>query len=297
MKVADLANPSSSTIRTVKVTKISIWKIVAIVLVVILAYSVLPTGKDWEYVFQPSAKYILEGKSPYDIPSGDGFHNPPWILILTVPLSLLPLKVGSFILMAAGFCAYLYIATQQEKGSIVSAAFFILSPLAGFDIAYANIGWLVMLGYYMPPQIGLFFVLLKPQMGIGMALYWLYNEFRIGGIKRVFITFAPVTASILLSFAIWGIWPLNVVGLSERYGGNISFFPYSLFVAILFLFLAIAKQNRRFAYCVGPLLSPYNTIYSWVTVHLATVKNSKACGIFCVFSWIFYLVAVGVIKI
>lgn len=140
-------------------------------------------------------------------------------------------------------------------------------------------------------------MLLKPQMGIGIALYWLYNEFRAGGIKRVLITFAPVTVTILLSFAIWGIWPLKMLGLTERYGGNTSLFPYSLLVGILFLILAIAKQNRRYAYCVGPLLSPYNTIYSWATVHLATVKNTKACIVFCIVSWLIYLVAVGVIKI
>ena len=32
------------------------------------------------------------------------------------------------------------------------------------DLATGNIAWLTMLGYIMPPQIGLFFVLIKPQL-------------------------------------------------------------------------------------------------------------------------------------
>ena len=127
--MADLTDLFSSPIRNVIVTKTPIGKIAAIVLVVLLAYTVLPVGRDWIVGFQPAARNFLEGKSPYDSITGDGLYNPPWVLLLTVPLSLLPLRVGSFILMVAGFCAYWYIATQREKGNYLSAAFFILSPL------------------------------------------------------------------------------------------------------------------------------------------------------------------------
>src|SRR5690606_38971700 len=72
-----------------------------------------------------------------------------------------------------------------------------------------NIDWLPLVGFVLPPQIGLFFILIKPQMGLAVALFWLVEAWREGGLREVIRVFGPVGAALALSLALYGLWPLR----------------------------------------------------------------------------------------
>jgi len=144
---------------------------------------------------------------------------------------------------------------------------FLLSAPVLSCLAYGQTDWLPLLGFFMPPWVGLFFVLLKPQFGIGIALYWLY---RAGQERRVIKTFAPVVGAFLLSFVIYGLWPLTWGNLLQR-AGSLPFWPWTIAVGLMLLM----RRQEKCAWAVGPFLSQYGCIQSWVGVLLATLAGPK----------------------
>lgn len=84
--------------RQESILKITIYLFAALIIIGV-AYLILPTGEDWEIFYLPAAQQILAGQSPYQIP---GFFNPPWILLPLLPLALLPAKVGSVVIFCSG---------------------------------------------------------------------------------------------------------------------------------------------------------------------------------------------------
>jgi hypothetical protein len=130
-----------------------------------------------------------------------------------------------------------------------------------------------MLGYIMPPQIGLFFVLMKPQVGGAVALFWLIDAWRQGGLKQVIKTFLPVTIAFVISFLIYGFWFIGANDLISV-GWNASLFPLSIAIGLVFVSLALRQREIRFAYMASPFMSPYVGIYGYGTVLLGLVTST-----------------------
>lgn len=126
----------------------------------------------------------------------------------------------------------------------------------------ANVDWIAILGFLLPPQIGLFFVLLKPQIGLGVAIFWFVEAWRRGKIKEVVKVFAPVTLAYILSFIIFGFWPARYLELPESVW-NTSMFPYSIAIGLVLLGLAIKNRSLNYSITASPLLSPYVAWYTW----------------------------------
>ncbi len=238
-------------------------------LIMFFAYKYMPVGGDWAKAFRPAALAWLAGKSPYGVYS---FYNPPWALVPLIPLAVLPEKVGSVIVFTAGLVGYFFLL-RKLKANVATTLIFIFSPPVLQDLLTSNINWLVMLGYVMPPQIGLIFVLMKPQVGGVMAIYWLVEAWRNGGIRQVIKTFWPVCVLALLSLLIFGLWPLKIPNLYDAYW-NISLWPLSIPIGLVLLTLALRRRNERFAYMASPFFSPYVGAYSYGTVILGLVSST-----------------------
>jgi hypothetical protein len=182
-------------------TKYSTRQAVLVVLAVILLISAvsvaamyIPSDTDWHGTFRPAARALISGHSPYEVES---FFNPPWGLLPLVPIALLPEGVGRAIILIS--C-----------------------------LLTANIDYLVTLGFVFPPQIGLFFVLIKPQIGGAVALYWFVESWRRGGLREFVRIFWPITVASLVSFLLFGLWPLRTLGRSVDVSWNASLWPASI---------------------------------------------------------------------
>jgi hypothetical protein len=212
-------------------TKYSTRQAVLVVLAVILLISAvsvaamyIPSDTDWHGTFRPAARALISGHSPYEVES---FFNPPWGLLPLVPIALLPEGVGRAIILISTLVAFAFTAVRLGAKP-VSFVFFMISPPVVHCLLTANIDYLVTLGFVFPPQIGLFFVLIKPQIGGAVALYWFVESWRRGGLREFVRIFWPITVASLVSFLLFGLWPLRTLGRSVDVSWNASLWPASI---------------------------------------------------------------------
>jgi hypothetical protein len=171
--------------------------------------------------------------------------------------------VGRAIIFLAGLIAFAYSAHHLGARRLGIAAF-ILSPMVLHDLFYGNINWLPLLGITLPPVYGLFFISLKPQIGIAVAIYWLVEAWRKGGFRRAARTFGPLILATGLSFLLFGFWPYRFAVVMEHTAElNDTLWPELVPVGIGLLIAAVRKREVRFALGASPCLSPYVLLYAW----------------------------------
>jgi hypothetical protein len=230
----------------------------------------LPEGIDWRDTYRPAALALLSGQSPYSI---DIFFAAPWALFPLLPFALLPENLGRGILFLVGLIAYGYTAYKLGAKPVALVAF-LASPPVMHGLLNSNIEWLPLLGFVMPPQIGLFFISIKPQIGSVVAIFWLVEAWRNGGLREAIRIFLPVSLALLVSFALFGFWPLrfqNTLALTRSY--NASLWPGSIPIGVALLVAAIHRRNIRFAMGASPCLSPYVLLHAWSGVLVALVSQ------------------------
>jgi len=167
-----------------KTIQIIIFSIIFFVLILIIA-DFLPPGIDWDETFRPASLALLNLGSPYDI---SGFFYPIWTLIPILPLALLPNSIGRAAFMILSLLAYAYSAYKLGGRRFAFVAF-LLSPIVMHALLNANLDWMPLLGFVLPPQVGLLLVVIKPQVGWIVALFWFVEAWREGKWKKVFVTF------------------------------------------------------------------------------------------------------------
>jgi len=199
-----------------------------------------PLGIDWRLTYRPAALALLRGENPYgaDIAPQAPFFAAPWGLLPLLPFVFLPVEVGRVAIMLFGLIAFAYTAWRLKAKPVALVAF-LLSPPVLHCIVNANIEWLPLVGFAMPPAIGLFFITVKPQTGFAVGFFWLIEAWRKGGWREVLRTFGPVTAAFGASLLLYGLWPLKVrmaIGIGAAF--NSSLWPVSIPVGLALLVTA-----------------------------------------------------------
>ncbi len=232
---------------------------VALIGVTLLLAKRLPPGIDWNLFFRPAALELLSFRSPYNV---WGFPSPPWALLPMLPLAILPQEVGRaawFLLSVIMFAWGIY----RLGAKPIALAAFVGSPLVMHSLLNANIDWMVILGFTLPPQLGLFFISVKPQMGSVVALFWLAEAWRKGRVREVLRVFAPFTIVLLLSFVLFGFYPLEWVTVEVDQWWNASLWPTSIPIGLTLAVAAIYRRKIQFAMAASPLLSPYVLFHAY----------------------------------
>lgn len=223
-------------------------------------------GVDWECVFRPAARDLLLTGNPYQV---DGFLNAPWALIPLIPLAFLPLNIGYGILTVAGLGCFGYAAYKFGAKPLTLAAF-LLSPPVLHCLLQGNIDWMVLLGFVLAPQIGLLLIVIKPQMGSVVALFWLVEAYRKGGWREIVRVFWPVTVSLGISFLLYGLWPLDFKRELTHWW-NASLWPASIPIGLGLLVASVRKRSIGYAMGASPCLSPYVLLHAWSGALLAII--------------------------
>jgi hypothetical protein len=256
---APLARPTRSITILILIT----LAVIALALVLAtVAARYLPYGIDWD-VYRPAVQAVLTGTSPYRIPL---FWNAPWILIPLLPYALLPAEIGRALLLFTGLTAY-YVFAKRMGAHPLAAVAFVLSFFSLLCLKNSNVDWLILLGLLLPPKVGLFFMLAKPQMGIGVAIWWLVEAWREGGMRRAVSIVWPVTLAFGLSFVVFGLWPLTMLRAptySNSLAFNASLFPYSVPIGLALLIASIRRRNVTLALVAAPCFSPHVVLHTWI---------------------------------
>jgi hypothetical protein len=239
-------------------------------------------GIDWHETFYPALYKVVNGGNPYSVPT---FRNAPWTILLLLPFALFSKDVGGILFFMASLAGYAWVAYRLRARPIAFVAF-LISPPVFYGLRMLNVDVLVLIGFVLPAPIGLFFVLIKPQMGVAMALYWLAEAWRDGGVKSVLRTFSPVGISLVLSFIIFGNWIAGRQSDLLVSFWNASLWPWSLPIGLVLVALSIRDQRSDFSMAASPFLSPYLAYHSWASVLVGLLKYDFQLVIAVIGMWI-----------
>ncbi len=249
------------------------------------------TGIDWYHSFRPAAHEVFALRTPYTV----DFQNPPWALIPILPFALLPPTVGraAFLLVSlAGFTLFAY----RMGARPLVLGLFLISPPVLHSLINANIDWLALLGLLLPPQIGLLLVVIKPQIGMAVAVFWLVEAWRTGGFREVVRVFWPLTTLTALSFVIFGLWPLTFRAALGLWW-NASFWPASIPVGLALLAAAIRQRRLEYAMAASPCLSPYVLLHAWSGALATLLRSPLEMSAAVIGLWIVILIRMGVLAL
>lgn len=240
--------------------------LLAIILLVLLMSIYLPSGNDWSEVYYPSGRKLIAGQNPYDV---EGLFNPVWALIPILPGAVFSENIGRALYLLISIIGFSVAAVRMGAGRSSLIAF-LLSPVVLHCLLNGNVDWMPLVGFTLPPQLGMFFVLVKPQMSFIIIIFWLIESWRQGGYREVVRIFWPSTVALLASFLIFGFWPtLYLYRLNSWW--NASLWPMSIPVGLALFAAAIRLRKKEFAMGAAPCLSPYVLFHSWSGALLAIV--------------------------
>jgi hypothetical protein len=234
---------------------------IALVVAVYLA-SRLPTA-DWFDIFDPAARGVFSGLSPYHRPN---FNAAPWAVVPLLPIVLFPPTVAHGI-MYVTCAALLFYIMWRLKVNLVTAVAFFVSPTAIGALLVNNIDPIVISGMLFPPIWGLFLLVIKPQIAMGVVIYTLGETWRTSGFWGVVRTFAPVTILFLVAIILFPIWPIRMLSLPQN-PYNRSTFPYLIPLGLFFLWLAFRHKNPYFALAGSLFFVPYHTLYTYIAFQI-----------------------------
>jgi hypothetical protein len=227
---------------------------------------IAPYGIDWSNTYRPVCWLVLTGHSPYE---NHWFYNPPWALIPLIPLALLPEAIGRGLLFSISLIILFYVL-RKRGASRISLLAFLLSP-PGIGLVYGgNIDAIAMLGFILPPPIAIFFLAIKPQVGIGLMIYWFVTYLIERDYRQIVRVFGPLSVAILISILAFPRW----IDEGNHLAANSSLWPWSLVLGLVALAHAINRRRSGYAIAAGPALSPYLSFQTWSTPLVALAPHS-----------------------
>lgn len=243
---------------------------------------------DWYGTFDPAGRYVLQGHSPYQQPL---FINPPWAILLILPFILFPPAIARGLVLVCSLAALIYTTWRLHSPKLATIAL-LLSPTAIGSLLAGNLDLFVLLGVFLPPAWGLLMLMIKPQIGVGVALYYLTEAWRNNKAVGILRTFAPVGIGYLFSAVLFPVWVERMIGKPENVW-NRSLFPYGIPIGLFFLWLAIRKRNVFFALASTPFFSPYLTFYTYLIIQIGLlhedveklIRRDVLQIILCLFLW------------
>jgi hypothetical protein len=222
-------------------------------------------GIDWRLTYRPATLAFWQGKNPYDpaLSPQAPFYAAPWGLILLAPFLWLPEGIGVALLVIGGLIVCAMAAIRMRAKPLAMAAF-LLAPPVVHGMMNANIEWIPILGFTLPPPIGIFFVTVKPQTGFAVVLFWVWEAWRNERWRGVAKLTIPISGAFLISFLAYGLWPMRVQNLvQQNLYFNASLWPISIPVGMVLIVAAFRQRNIRFAFPASACFSPYVLFHSW----------------------------------
>jgi hypothetical protein len=260
---------------------ITILLIALISLVIFLFYEWAPLAYDWVGTYRPAALKLLSGQPPY----GEIlFFNPPWLLLPLMPVAVLPERLSNAVWLFLNLGIYIYLGRRLGM-KIPHTLLLILSYPVARSLLYGQVDGLVLLGMFLPPWLGMFLLLAKPQVGLGLAILIIVRSWKKGGWKEILKTTFPVGLAYILSVALFGLY-FQAGNQTVTSVFNVSLWPYTLPVGAIALYYIFKNQSQAAALAAGPLLSPYLGVHSLTNYLLVLPANSVEFVIAVAGTWV-----------
>lgn len=254
---------------------------------VILNFKFFIKGTDWQNIFYPAVTSALKSGQPYSV---TGFFNPPWVIPMLAPFVLLPAGWGASVFAVTGYFAFGFIAYKMGA-KLPALIFFMLNPYTINHLLAPNAEWIAALGFILPPQIGLLFLMVKPQIGAFVAIFWFIEAWKRGYTREVIRVFWPITMIGILSLLVYPEWPLSMLQATSAWW-NISFFPYGIPIGLVFMVTGISNKTMKYSIFAAPFLTPYFGRASIPTLILPLLSSNLHAFAALVGLWLIWLLPI-----
>lgn len=268
--------------------------IAVVVILVILSIPFVPTGIDYYDVLRPATIAFLRFENPYHTV---GMLNPPWIFFLLAPIAILPVHIGGAILFWLNLFTWIVVTRKLSNDNLASIIAVVTSPMVVNGLMAGNVDFLVMWGLLLPAEFAVFFLAIKPQVGGAAILYLAICAYQEGGWQKLVRLFLLPFLITMLSFAVYGLWPLNagkILGFSWNASPlKILGWP-SIVIGLLLFILALSRKNREdgtnISMAASPFFSPYVGSQSWAAILPALMKTKALYLVWIIlWGWIAYI--------
>jgi hypothetical protein len=135
-----------------------------------------------------------------------------------------------------------------------------------------NLEWMVFCSLALPPPLTLPFLLVKPQVGIGLAIVLVYYAYKN---KALLPMISVLIALIFLSFIFYGqVFSLPTAETEALTNhADASAFPWLVPVGILFVYAAIKSDRFTVGFMASPMFAWHVTPGSWGSVIFSLALN------------------------
>lgn len=263
--------------------RLAAWylKLIAIAIMLITALITSPfviSGIDWVTNLRPATLAFLRLENPYDV---CGTFNPPWLFLLLAPLAMLPENIGGGILLWINLLTWIVIAGKFSNRNPFKILAVLTFPFVLNGLFARNVDFLVLWGLLLPPELAVFFLAIKPQVGGLVILFLALRAYKSGGYRRLLQIFAAPSILFLGSLLIYGLWPLRLRATLDL-PWNASLIKIigwpSILIGIFLSILAFRSKNiedgLNISMAASPFCSPYVGTQSWVAVLPALIKTN-----------------------
>lgn len=244
-----------------------------------------PVGVDWLYSILPAVEAFMRGDNPYFV---NGYLRAPfpfWTFIILTPFALLPFWIGRVFLFVVSLLAFSYTAIRLQAKTWQLFLFLCSAAVIGC-LNNGNIDWLVALGLWMPPWLGMFFILMKPQVGAGVALFWVAITWKEYGWKPALKMVAPVGTAYALSFLLYGNWIAVQYSGQQTNPESLAPFPWTIPLGMFILYLAVQRYDRTLPALGTSLVAPYISQFSYAIPMLQLIRRPHLFLLAWVLLWI-----------
>jgi hypothetical protein len=263
-----------------------IFPLIVFLIFFVIFYYIPPMGIDWHFTFFQVAQDPFH---PYEIKY---FINPPWAALILSPFSFFSEQIGLAINASLGLLVMGILIIQRGGGK-----FALLLSLTSFPVLTAvadgTIDWIPAIGFLLQNQWGLPFLLIKPQSGVLAFLAWTTS------IKQTVKIILPTIITIILSFFVWGNWPLKIwenmqamkISQSGLSSWDISPFPWAIPVGLAIIYMMIRfrpKESELLGILATFCIFPYMAVCSLaVPFVLLSVSKRNLAIILWFLLWIY----------
>ncbi len=219
-------------------------------------------GVDYTHFFRPAS----QTDAPYAVA---GFYNPFWLLPLLWVFELFgEYRLAVWVVM--NLCAFIYVFMRLKMPLWSILPFFVFSG-ALMSVFVGNVEGLVAFGMVLPLPLGIVVLMLKPQIGLALTLYYVLSAFVYDGWKRAVLILVPVLVLFTASFFLYGTWFLKPLEVIDRFYNTIYFFPIGVPVGLALIVAGVARRNIGYALMAIPFTSPYMIFHTWAFPYMGVV--------------------------
>lgn len=245
--------------------------VLLLLLIMVFAFSALPWyAVDFREYFAPAAL----ARDPYSVP---GFYNPPWTAWLMFPFAILPPNLGQACLIIVSLVVLTLVCRKQGLSTITTFLFLTSYPVI-YSLLYGNLEWLVFLGLLLPRPAGMLFLMVKPQVGLGIAIAWIVEAWKKDR-GSVSLLIAPAVIITLFSLALYGWWLPDM--LKAAWVPDAEIWPWGLLLVPWLL-----KDSKRYQFLIGPFVAPHLIRGSWAGLFLFLADHPWVMAATSLVSWV-----------